>query len=377
MIRLYISFLSLLMFFTTAIQAQKKQGLKLQWSIAAELPVTANGQAALGFAGMVAAVHNNKLIIAGGANFPDAVPWNGGKKKYYNDVYVYAKKGSRFVLQQQTKLTEAIAYAASGSTTKGIVFAGGENEHGLSKKVYLLTMKNATVKTIALPDLPFAVTNASLTVIDSKIYLSGGETATEASNQFIVLDLNSIASGWQQLPQLSKPMSHAVLLAINNEIYLAGGRKKNSNGISDLYSSVYTFNTLTNQWTEKAALPYALSAGTGAVYQNKLLLFGGDKGATFHRTEELIAAISNSKDENGKQHLTEEKAKLQTAHPGFSKEILSYDITSNTWQVIGTLPYETPVTTTAVKWDECFILPSGEIKAGIRSPHILVVKIKK
>ncbi|RXK57749.1 galactose oxidase [Lacibacter luteus] len=374
MIRLYISFLSLLMFFTTAIQAQKKQELKLQWSIAAELPVTTNGQTALGFAGMVAAVHNNKLIIAGGANFPDAMPWNGGKKKYYDDVYVYAKKGSRFVLQQQTKLTEAIAYAASGSTTKGIVVAGGENEHGLSKKVYLLTINNTTVATTSLPDLPFAVTNASLTVVDSKIYLGGGETATETSNQFIVLDLNNIASGWQQLPQLSKPTSHAVLLAINNEIYLAGGRKKNSNGISDLYSSVYTFNTLTNQWTEKAALPYALSAGSGVVYQNKILLFGGDKGATFHRTEELIAAINNSKDENEKQRLTEEKAKLQTNHPGFSKEILAYDIIADSWQMIGNIPYDTPVTTTAVKWNDCFILPSGEIKAGIRSSFILSVK---
>ena len=111
-------------------------------------------------------------------------------------------------------------------------------------------------------------------------------------------------------------------------------------------------------------------------YQNKLLLFGGDKGATFHRTEELIAAINHCKDESEKQRLTEEKAKLQTAHPGFSKEILSYDITGNTWQMIGTLPYETPVTTTAVKWNECFILPSGEVKAGVRSPHILVAKIK-
>ena len=71
-----------LMFFTANISAQKKQELKLQWTVAAELPVTANGEPALGFAGMVAGVHNNKLIIAGGANFPEAMPWNGGKKKY-------------------------------------------------------------------------------------------------------------------------------------------------------------------------------------------------------------------------------------------------------------------------------------------------------
>lgn len=349
----------------------------MQWTVAAELPVAANGEPALGFAGMVAGVHNNKLIIAGGANFPEAMPWNGGKKKYSDELYVYAQKGIRFILQLKTKLPFSIAYAASCTTTKGIVFAGGENQNGLSKNVYLLTLNKATVTTVSLPELPFAVTNASITVKEEKIYLAGGETATEASRQFLVLDLNNTTAGWMQLPILPQPVSHGVLLAKENRLFLISGRKKNSNGISDLYSSVFEFDNHTNQWTKKQPLPYALSAGTGVVYQNKILLFGGDKGATFHRTEELIAAINNSKDENEKQRLTEEKAKLQTAHPGFSNEILAYDITTDRWDVIGNIPYATPVTTTAVQWKDCFILPSGEIKAGVRSPNILTVKIKK
>lgn len=365
------------MFFTAAIYAQKKQELKLQWTVAAELPVTGNGQTALGFAGMVAGVCHNRLIIAGGANFPEAMPWNGGKKKYYNDVYVYIKKGNRFVLQQKTKLAFSIAYAANCTTANGIVFAGGENENGLSKNVYLLTINKATVKTESLPELPFAVSNASITAIDSKVYLAGGETTTEASTQFLVLDLNNTSTGWQQLPQLPKPVSHAVLLAKENRLFLIGGRKKNSKGISDLYSSVFEFNIQTNQWTDKQSLPYALSAGIGAVYQNKILLFGGDKGATFHRTEELIAAINAANDEATKKKLTDDKTALQSAHPGFSKEILSYNIINDSWDVIGNIPYDTPVTTTAVQLNDCFIIPSGEIKAGVRSPYILAAKIKK
>jgi N-acetylneuraminate epimerase len=374
--RFHISLFLLSMFFTAAIHAQKKQELSLQWNVAAELPVAANGQPALGFAGMVAGVHNNKLIIAGGANFPEAMPWNGGKKKYYDDVYVYVKKGNRFILQQKSKLSFSIAYAASCTTPKGIVFAGGENENGLSKNVYLLTINKATVTTESLPELPFAVTNASITAIDDKVYLAGGETATEASSQFLVLDLNNAAAGWKQLPQLPKPVSHTVLLAIKSHIYLVGGRKKNSNDISDLYSSVFEFDIRTNQWDEKQQLPYALSAGTGAVYQNKILLFGGDKGATFYRTEELIATINAATDETTKKKLTDEKTALQSAHPGFSKEILAYDILYDNWQIIGNIPYATPVTTTAVQWKECFILPSGEVKAGIRSQHVLAVKVR-
>ena len=372
--RLHIPFFFSLMFFTATIYAQKKQELKLQWTIAAELPVAKNGQSSLGFAGMVAGVYENKLIVAGGANFPDAMPWKGGKKKYYDDVYVYAKKGNRIVLQTQTKLPVNLAYAASCSITEGIVVAGGENENGISNKVYLLKVANREITVSALVDLPFEITNASITVVGNKIYLAGGETATEASKQFLFLDLDNTTKGWQQLPQLPQPLSHTLLLANSNEIYLIGGRKKNSNGISDLYSSVFEFNIQTNHWTEKQPLPYALSAGTGAVYQNKLLLFGGDKGATFHLTEELIAAIISSGNENEKQRLTEEKAKLQASHPGFSSEVLAFDIANNTWQSISNIPYATPVTTTAVQWNDCFIIPSGEIKAGVRSPYILRVK---
>ena len=55
------------------------------------------------------------------------------------------------------KLSFSIAYAASYTTAKGIVFAGGENENGLGKNVYLFTINKATVKTESLPELPFAV----------------------------------------------------------------------------------------------------------------------------------------------------------------------------------------------------------------------------
>ncbi|NCU04491.1 MAG: hypothetical protein GXC73_10945 [Chitinophagaceae bacterium] len=373
---MHISVFFLLMFFNASIYAQKKQELKLQWTVAAELPVAANGQPALGFAGMVAGVHNNKLIIAGGANFPEAMPWNGGKKKYHDDVYVYAKKGNGFILQEKNKLPFSIAYAASVTTNMGILLAGGENENGITDKVFLvqLVVSSSMLAFQNLPDLPIPVANASLTVVGNIVYLAGGETINESSNQLLALDLKKVGAGWQQLPQIPKALSHAVLLAKGNDLFLIGGRKKNSNGISDLYSSVFEFNIQTNQWTEKQPLPYALSAGTGAVHQNKLLLFGGDKGATFHRTEELIAAINNSKDENEKQRLTAEKAKLQTAHPGFSNEILAYDIANDNWQVIAALPFPTPVTTTAVQWKNCFILPSGEIKAGVRSPYILSAK---
>lgn len=376
MSRLYIPLYLLFMFFTVAIQAQKKQEMSLQWTVAAELPVAANEAKALGVAGAIAGIYKNKLIVAGGANFPDVMPWLGGKKKYEDVLYVYVKKRNGISLLRKATLPFVIAYTASCSTTKGIIVAGGESESGISDKVFLIQFVESSSQLAFqnLPDLPIGITNASITAIGNNVYLAGGENTIEASNQLLVLDLKNIGSGWHQLPAIPKPVSHALLLAKENRIYLIGGRKRNSNGISDLYSTVFVFDLFSNQWTEKKSLPYALSAGTGAVYKNQLLIFGGDKGETFHRTEELIAAINAATDEATKKKLTDEKTALQSAHPGFSKEILAYDIVNDSWQVIGTLPHATPVTTTAVTWNNCLFIPSGEIKAGVRSPYILSAK---
>ena len=72
----------------------KKTGISIKWEIATELPADSGQQQSLGFAGPVTGVHNDILFIAGGANFPDSMPWQGGKKKYYNNVFVYTRKNA-------------------------------------------------------------------------------------------------------------------------------------------------------------------------------------------------------------------------------------------------------------------------------------------
>lgn len=372
-----------LMFLTVPVVAQKKTGFSIKWEIAAELPADSGQQQSLGFAGPINGVHHNVLFIAGGANFPNGMPWQGGKKKYYNNIVVYILKNRKLVpLKKSFILPLHIAYSASCNTPKGVLYAGGENENGISNKVWLMQWDIKTEKFLfkELPSLPIPVSNAAATLVGHTVYIAGGETISGVSSQFLSLNLNGIAAGWKQLAEIPQPVSHTVLMASseegNNTIYLCGGRKKNSNSISDLYNNVFEYDVTANRWQEKASLPYALSAGTGILYDaNHIILFGGDKGVVFHKTETLIAAINAEKDKEKKQELIIKKNKLQLEHPGFSNEVLLYNIKTNGWNVIGTIPFATPVTTTAVKTKFCFFIPSGEIKAGIRSPNILSVKI--
>lgn len=370
------------MLFATPVMAQKKSGFTFQWEIAAEVPADSGQSVSLGIAGPVTGVYNHLFLVAGGANFPGAMPWEGGVKKYHADGYIYCKDHRKLKVRSTAfTLPQPVAYAASCSTAEGIVYAGGENETGFSNKVWLIRVDpTGKIRIHSLPSLPVPVSNASATLVDGTVFLAGGENNTQTFTQLLALDLANKSTSWKKLADIPKPVSHGVITAAvsssGTKIYITGGRKKNSNGISTIYASLFVYDVTANQWQEKTPLPYALCAGTGILQDRYILMFGGDKGIVFNQAETLIAAINNTSEPVKKQELILEKNKLQSTHPGFSREILAYNIDQDIWTVAGQLPYETPVTTTAVNWENGILIPSGEIRAGVRTPKILKLKIR-
>ena len=363
--------------------AQSKKVISIEWKTIAELPPFREQSKSIGVAGPVVGIINNKLIVAGGANFPDKMPWQGGKKIYYNNISIFNKEKEQVFQEKiQNSLTSNIAYAANCITPLGVVYAGGENELGLSDKVYLLQWDEASnnLRQTKLPDLPVETTNGSLVCIDNTIYFLGGETLTNTTNQFYSLNLIKINQGWMTLPVLPKPLSNMVVVAQyldgQKQIYLMGGRAKQKNGISDFSSDVYSFDIHLKIWDKKKSLPYPLSAGTGAVFSEKyILLFGGDRGERFNKVEQTISNINLEKDELRKENLISIKNKLLESHPGFSNEILLYNTQKNIWLSNGFIPFNASVTTNLVQWGDEIIIPSGEIKAGVRTPRIISAKI--
>lgn len=358
----------------------------IKWEIAAQLPSADGKNISIGVAGPLTGVHNDVLIVAGGANFPDGLPWNGGKKKYHNDIFVLQHKTKgrfHWLNSSSQKLPFTTAYGANVSTKHGIAYLGGENENGISKSALLLQWNRQEEKVVIknLPDLPIPLTNASAAVYNDVVYIAGGETVNAVSDNFFSLNLNDSAKGWKQLPSLPHAVSSAVLTVQSNgkqqNIYLIGGRKKNTNAVSDFYNSVYAFNLLTGTWRQENPIPSPKAAGTGiAVGKNSILLFGGDEGETFNKTETLIMAIAKEKDELKKKALIEQKNKLQMAHPGFKPEVLLYNTVTNNWSKLANIPFPSAATTTAVLWGKCIFIPSGEVKAGVRTPQILLGTIK-
>lgn len=377
---IFLFLLSLLV--SNAIPAQKKY--KFRCSVAAILPVNEKLGKQPGVAGPFSGFINGELIVAGGANFPDSMPWQGGKKAYWNDIYIMHinKRGkSSWVNNGEYKLKENIAYGASVEMKEGIVCIGGENEHGISKKVFLLHGNDMNKKIVSkdLPELPMPLTNLSAVGIASNIYVAGGENGTNVSNRLFKLNIHQPAKGWIELATIPIEVSHAVFVEGDRDLvsylYLIGGRKKNISGISQFYSSVFEYDIEKNSWTKKNDLPYPVSAGIGIGGRtNQIYFIGGDKGETFNKVETLLARIAVERDEVKRQQLLKEKDQLQIDHQGFSKEILAYNVYKDEWRTVGQLPFDSPVTTIAVKGDHRYYIPSGEIRAGIRTSQILVLK---
>lgn len=376
-----------LILFSLETIAQKVIQTKIDWSISLPLPIPNGSNSQFGLAGASSGLNNDVMLIAGGSNFAEGVPWKGGKKKYYDDIYVLKKEDKSFAWAKKTyKLPFKLAYSATVTSPKGLVCIGGENEKGLSQKVIMLqwNAKNEEVEINFLTDLPIAITNASATILNNLIFLIGGEINNETLNSFYQLDISINNAQWEKLPNLPEALSHSVAVVQSEKIYLFGGRSKTESGISKLSNKAFCFNPKKKEWKtlknisdENKEIP-ALSAGLGLAFGNeKILLIGGDKGNVFFQIETNNAKIALSKDENEKSRLQTEKVALLENHQGFSKDIYSYDIHKNTWSKFGEIPIITPVTTNIVKWDDIIFIPSGEIKPGIRTSNVLMGKITK
>ncbi len=363
------TFLIVLLMISITSCIEKRPASHIEWQIATSLP-DPNG-----VAGPVTGISNGLLIVGGGANFPEALPWEGGKKVYHHTAYLFSiNSGKLILLEEDCQLPDTVAYAACAQTPEGIVYAGGENANGPVANVYHLQVNNGKLVTKRLPDLPVAITNATMNFYRNYLYFTGGETHLETSGKAWKLSLLDTSIGWQPLPSLPHPVSHGVQLLLHeNEkgmLYLIGGRAKNPNGISTLHTTVHAFDLTDERWISRPSLPYALAAGTGITLHNKAYLFGGDKGTIFTQVETLLAEAAQQSGA-GRDSLINRKNQLQNQHAGFSTSVLCYTPQLSEWNNTGNIPFTVPVTTTALRNDDHIFIISGEIRPGIRTPDII------
>jgi hypothetical protein len=65
--------------------------------------------------------------------------------------------------------------------------------------------------------------------------------------------------------------------------------------------------------------------------------------------------------------------KPETAHPGFPRDVLAYDVKRDAWSLAGAAPFSRATVPTAT-WAGRVVIPNGEARPGYRSPEVWSLK---
>jgi N-acetylneuraminic acid mutarotase len=310
----------------------------------------------IGFAGTFAGVSGGALLVGGGANFPDAMPWDGGKKVWYDSVYVLPRLDGHWTAG--FKLPRALAYGISVSTKNGVICAGGADAEQHFSDVFRLSWRNSAIEMERLPSLPRAVANACGALVGSTLYMAGGIEKPDATNclkTFWELDLSASRPQWRELASWPGPARMlAAAGADGDTFFLFSGAELSADPHGKparrYLKDAYAFKRKTG-WRRLADLPRpAVAAPSPAIrFNQKLLIVSGDDGALVN---------------------FEPKA----AHPGFPKDILAYDIHSDQWTRLGNAPFSR-ATAPVIQWNKMAVIPNGEPRPGRRTPEVWALQL--
>ena len=362
-----------------------------------------------GFAGAFAGIVSNKktekdyLVVAGGANFPKGRPWEKEKnpEKIYYDLAFKLEMGAEDASWEKIEgpLGQRVGYGMSvtlperGST----LFIGGK-EQAATDAVWEVTADQSGKLTFA-PRLkyPLPIVEGVAGVVGETVIVVGGATNREGGGFRTVQEAYMLDTSkgdgewkWEPLPwpetgkgEMARGRVYAVAGVRADQFYLFGGRDYAGSADPapgrvhqeklDILSDCHVLNLKAEkpEWKRLADLPQGMSAAPSAalpVGVSHLLMLGGVSAEYWRQQFEDRPELNGAGD----------------SHPGFESHLWAYDTITDTWAAAGELPEKlkdvpvsVPVTTPVVEWKNRFIVPTGEIKPGIRSPQVLIAQVEK
>ncbi|MEA1886783.1 MAG: kelch repeat-containing protein [Bacteroidota bacterium] len=337
-----------------------------------------------GLAGIITGVIDSTVIIAGGSNFKDGLPWNGGIKYYYDDIYLLGTDCKGTIIRWEkspVKLPASIAYSASVTVNNRMLCMGGENVDGVQNSCCSIEREGNGIILGQEPGIPVGVSSPGAAVIGAKVYLAGGIYEDGfASNRFFLLDLSTEQKEWKEIASLPYPVSHAIVVSqwdgSEECVFLIGGRN-NSGDITEFFSDIWKYSPSGDKWIKAGTIgndkkSIGLSAGTGLAFgDNGILIFGGDDGILYNKTEQYNLALKSSENITEKKRIQEFKISHLDNHPGFNRDIYYYDTVTRELAVVGKIPGKAQVTTQAIWHRGKIVIPMGEIRPGIRTPVVM------
>lgn len=321
---------------------------------AAELPATDLPRlpVELGVAAPFAGVCGGSLLVAGGANFPKGMPWEGGRKAWYDTAFALDAPDGAW--RPAGRIPAPRAYGVSIQARDGVVCAGGNDPRGPRAEAWVMSLRRGRVRTEELPPLPRPLANACGAFVDGIVYIAGGESvpgATQAVCGAWALCLAQPQHGWIPLPPWPGPgRILAAGAAADHAFFVLGGcalRTGFGGRIEREYlNDGYRFDQ-GRGWTRIADAPHAFAAAPSPapVSAAGIHILGSDDGSKYGFDP-------------------------PSQHPGFARDILVYEPAADRWRPGGAVKAPPQVTLPAASWHGRWVLPSGEIRPGVRTPEV-------
>lgn len=364
----------------------------------ASLVVSEREGVAQGVAAPYAGMLGDVLVVAGGCNFPLEPAAEGGKKVYYDDIYVLRNPlGAGASWKKAGKIPVAAAYGVSVTLPEGILCVGGNNDRHSLSEVWLLKW-NAGKDSVVVeewPPLPVTMDNMAGALGNGKVYVAGGNIEGRPGNRCFMLNLDGELQ-WQELtpfpgfPRL-QPLGVVQNSAEETRFYVLGGFLPALDGDrSRVFTDGISYNPRDGKWYPVSeVLPYgeehtrALvgTVGTFSGSHHIIAMGGVDKErfrAALDRPLEIEQALQAGDDSLFVRLQQERDVYLR--HPAdwyrFNGRLLIYHTLTDTWVTEGNFPELALAGAALVPYKENWIVINGESKPGVRSTGVYAVRME-
>jgi solute:Na+ symporter, SSS family len=300
---------------------------------------------------------NGTLLAIGGSHFNNP-PWEGGQKIWLDTIL--ALKPGADEWSQVGRLPHPLGYGAAVTIDDGLILLGGSDGRRHYAEVKRLRFVGDRLEITELPPLPAPNANFGATLVGRTIYVAGGQSdplARIAQTALWSFEPDNPWTGWKiHSPVPASGRILPVAVGQNGALHLISGAELvvgPTGLVGRQYLSEHWRYNPNGGWVRLADAPRPVVAATGlAIGQSHLLLFGGDDG-----------------------RLVVQAPELRERHPGFSREVLSFNTITDTWSIRGEMPVSL-VTTGATLWQGEIIIVGGEDRPAHRSGRTIAASLR-
>lgn len=329
----------------------------ISWGPSFDLPPL-DGRRNPGVARPFAGVSNGRVLLAGGANFPNRPLAAGGLKVYHDDVWSLDTAADEPRWEFVGRLPVPWAEGGSAVTPKGVACVSGVvGSDGAAKTngCFLMAWEGGRVVFRSLPPFAEAASYAAAAACGTTVYGVG-------TRRVAALDVAARSPAWRPLPDLPEEVFQpaAAVQTVDGRprlfVFAEHGAEQASGGWSiDLdradaaWASVPDVAPSTGQSDRRFVGALALPHG-----DRQILFFGG--------TSRAVARASEGRSKS-----------WYLGHPNdwfrMARSILVYDAPTASWSVLGETPFAGRCGSAVVALPGGRVLVSGgEIAPGIRTP---------